>query len=65
MLPGATENEITRMGLHKNTVKFNFTEVLEQLAARKTGTSFITLTETEHTILNLDIWDVNCCKEKL
>jgi hypothetical protein len=53
------------MGLHKNTVKFNYTEVLEQLAARNTGTSFITLTETEHTILNLDIWDVNYCKEKL
>ena len=47
------------MSLHKNTVKFNFTEVSEQLTARNTGTSFKMLTETESIILNLDVWDVN------
>ena len=50
------------MDLHKNTVKFNFTEVSEQLTARNTGTSFKILTETEPMILNLDIWDLNYFK---
>lgn len=54
---------ITCTGLHSNTVKFNFTEVSEQLDARNTCTSFKMLTETESIILNLDIWDVNYCKD--
>jgi len=43
------------MGLHSNTVKLKFTEVLEQLTARNTGPSFKMLTETEPIVLNLDI----------
>jgi len=54
---------ITCIGLHSNTVKFNFTEVSEQLTARNSGTSLKMLTETELIILNLDIWDVNYCAE--
>jgi hypothetical protein len=53
---------ITCVGLQSNTVKFNFTEVSEQLTARITGPPFKILTETEPIILNLDIWDVNYCK---
>jgi hypothetical protein len=51
------------MGLHSNTVKINFTEASEQLTARITGSPFKMLTETELIILNLDIWNVNYCKE--
>jgi len=51
------------MGLHSSTVKFNFTEVSEQLTARNTGTSFKMLTETEPIIFNVGILDANYCKE--